>query len=150
MNELLILVLVVATAYFIWHKKTRASSKVVTQASLPGPGDFAYDIVGESNYQDALEQICGGKRRESAEHYVDAILYFENDNKHDPKAIRVDVQGRTVGYLPRQDARAYRAQILAMGRGELACQCKAKVVGGWHISKEDQGSFGVKLDLPLA
>lgn len=120
----------------------------IDQADLPGPGEYAYAIAGASKYQGALEMICGGKQHESAEYYTDATLHFENDNKYDPMAVRVDVEGHTVGYLQRSDASNYRRQVLAMGFGELSCRCKAKIVGGWYISEEDQGSFGVRLDLP--
>lgn len=149
MAELIIIGVVLAVISYVWlQKKQDSAGSATVQANLPGPGEYAYSIAGASNYQDALQKICGDKHHESTEHYTEAILHFENDNKYDPMAVRVAIEGRTVGYLRRSDARNYRRQVLAMGHGELTCRCKAKIVGGWYISEEDQGSFGVRLDLP--
>ncbi|WP_417251063.1 hypothetical protein [Castellaniella sp.] len=150
MEQLVMVVIVVVIAwYFLRRKAAPDVRQVVTQASIPGPGKYAYDVVGESHYQDALAEVCGGKKGESVDLDTDAALFFENDNKYDPQAVRVEIQGLKVGYLSRKDAPGYREQILAMGKGELACRCKAKIVGGWYISNDDQGDFGVRLDLPV-
>ena len=117
---------------------------------LPGSGTYEFDIVGESHYQQALEAICGGRTEESASHKTEALLYLEDPNPHDNMAVRVDIGGETVGYLSRSDARSYRKQLKQLGHEYLVCKCDAMVVGGWRRSRTDQGSFGVKLDLPVA
>ena len=148
---LVILVILVAVGYFV----VRANSKHEPGGSavvghLPGPGTYEFDIVGESHYQQALEAICGGRTEESASHKTEAVLHLEDSNPHDNMAVRVDVGGETVGYLSRSDARSYRKQLKQLGHERLVCKCDAMVVGGWQRSPTDQGSFGVKLDLPVA
>ena len=78
---------------------------------LPGPGTYSIDIVGESHYQEALEDICGGRSEESAQEYVEATLVLDDDNPYDDKAVRVDIEGETVGHLDRPTARAYRERL---------------------------------------
>ena len=123
--------------------------RVTVAASLPGPGTVEFDIVGESHYQDALEPICGGRTEEGAEHLTEAVLVLEDTNPYDKMAVRVDINGETVGYLSRSNARAYRAQLRKLGHPDITCKCKAMVVGGWERSGGERGSFGVKLDLPV-
>lgn len=108
---------------------------------LKGPGTYSQPVVGESHYQAALEAICGKRTNEGENKIVQATLVLEN-NPHDPQAVRIDIQGKTVGYLSRDDARVYRKQI-----GKNAT-CQAVIRGGWDRGKRGRGSYGVSLDLP--
>jgi hypothetical protein len=116
--------------------------------TLRGDGDYFTDVVGESHYQPWIERVVGGRTGESAEHYTDADLVLEDANPHDPKAVRVDVHGGTVGYLSREDARAYRRWVTATHGRPMGATCPAVIVGGWDRGGGDRGHFGVKLDLP--
>ena len=42
------------------------------ELDLPGPDMFAVEVVGESNYQDALESICAGRTEDGHEFDVRA------------------------------------------------------------------------------
>lgn len=107
---------------------------------VPGDGDF--NIVGESNYQDALELIVGGRTEESADHSCDAMLVPEPSNPYDHNAVRVTIDGHTIGYLARQHAIEYHRAI-----GARTTTCEAVVVGGWDRGDGDRGHFGAKLDI---
>jgi hypothetical protein len=65
------------------------------------------------------------------------------DNPADPMAVRIEVQGHTVGYLSRYQAVQFRK------RSQTAVDCGAKIVGGWDRGRGDTGHFGVELDLTL-
>src|SRR4030042_2459327 len=117
-------------------------------ANLPGPGTYSLDIVGESNYQSSLEKMCGGQTEEGHEKIVQATLIHEDDNPYDNKAIRVDIDGMTVGYLSRENAREYRKRLKKAGYPGITATCSAIIVGGWDRGGGDRGHFGVKLDLP--
>lgn len=117
-------------------------------ANLPGPGSYSLDVVGESKYQSALEKICGGRTAEGHKKIVQATLIHENDNPYDNKAIRVDIEGMTVGYLSRDNAREYRERLKEGGHPGITANCSAIIVGGWDRGAKDKGHFGVKLDLP--
>lgn len=117
-------------------------------ATLPGPGDFAIDVVGESRYQNALEIAAGGRTEDGCEKIVNAVLVLEDSNPHDPKAVHVLIGGRVCGYLSREDARAYRTQLKKAGHPRITASCKAVIVGGWDRGGGDRGHFGVRLDLP--
>lgn len=148
---LVILVVVLVVGYFVVRGKSKhEAGGAAVVGHLPGPGTYEFDIVGESHYQQVLEAICGGRTEDSASHKTEAVLYLEDSNPHDNMAVRVDIGGETVGYLSRSDARSYRKQLKHLGHECLVCKCDAMVVGGWRRSRTDQGSFGVKLDLPVA
>lgn len=115
-----------------------------------GPGTYDVDAVGESHYQKALEKICGGRTENGQRRKVEALLVPEDDNRHDPKAVRVSVQDWTVGYLDRKTARSFRGWVAEAGLAGMAIKCNALIVGGWDRGGGDRGHFGVKLDLPMA
>ena len=75
------------------------------RVDLSGSGKYSVDVVGESQYQEELEEICEGYTEDGHSKIVDAILVHENDNPYDNQAIRVDIDGMTVGYLSRENAR---------------------------------------------
>ncbi len=151
MSDFLLILAVGIVVYLLLRRRlARRRSVLQPQGYLPGPGTFEIDIVGESNYQSALEAICGGRTVESAQHTTEAVLYLEDSNPHDNQAVRVDIAGRTVGYLSRRTARAYRKQLKKLGQPRTVFKCDAMVVGGWDRSPTNQGHFGVVLDLPIA
>ena len=106
------------------------------------PEDFK--VVGTSHYQKALERLAGGRSSKSADVEVMAALLPEDDNPHDPKAVRVEIEGRAVGHLDRDSARAFRRLLLK--RGEQGILCPARIVGGWDKGGGDRGHFGVRLE----
>src|SRR4030095_3996548 len=115
------------------------------QAHLRGSGAFALPVVGESHYQETLEAICGPRSDEGEDRRLEAQLVLENDNPHDSMAVRVDIQGQTVGYLSREHARQYRRQRERAGYAS----CNARIRGGWDRGEGDQGHYGVFLDLSM-
>jgi hypothetical protein len=110
-------------------------------------GSYSLEVVGESNYQKALERICGGRSRDGAEKHVTATLVLEDSNPYDENAVRIDIAGSTVGYLSRHDAKSYRGRLKQMGEGSLTQECRALIRGGWDRGRNDRGNFGVRLDL---
>jgi hypothetical protein len=101
-------------------------------------------VAGESNYRDAIERVVG-RRAEGHKAIVNAALIAEPQNRYDPNAIAVRVDGHTFGYLPRADAIRYKPVMdWAREQGFVPC-VRADVKGGW---REDDGSwadFGIRL-----
>ncbi|MFN3582930.1 HIRAN domain-containing protein [Phenylobacterium sp.] len=120
---------------------------------IEGHGDFDQPVVGEAHYQAALDAICGGKCEEGHELEVVAELVPEPSNPHDANAVAVFIGGRKVGYLPRDIAYAWSEGLRNRGSAGRRYSCDAMIVGGWRRTKRsgqlDEGSYGVRLDLPL-
>ena len=77
-------------------------------------GSHDLEVVGESHYQDALWRVAGGRTTERVRVETQAMLVREPDNPYDANAIAVWIEGSTVGYLCRDDARAYRPGLLEL------------------------------------
>lgn len=104
------------------------------------------DIVGESHYQSALEVIAGGRNSVGTRRTnVTATLIRERDNEHDANAVRVDIAGQTVGYIPATDAVRFHAIIELLAQSDIRATCRAVLTGGWKRDEGDIGSIGVKL-----
>lgn len=134
---------------FSWLFAKPSPPQELRSAVIPPTGAFSLPIVGEASYQEALLFICGGKTTESANRICDAVLIFENTNPHDSNAIRVDIQGMTVGYLSREHAKQFRRQWKQEGLPEVPATCRAIIKGGWYRGPQDEGHFGVCLDIPV-
>lgn len=120
--------------------------------TLSGTGDFDLEVKGESHYQAALEAICGPRKEAGEERTVDAQLILDDRNPHDSQAVRVEIDGRLVGYLGRDAARAYRKALRDSGHPRAVATCKAQIRGGWRRTSgrgERLGSYGVWLDVPV-
>jgi hypothetical protein len=116
-----------------------------------GEGEYEFDVVGESYYQEALSRICGGKCEDGHELEVDATLVHEDENPFDDMAIAVMIEGEKVAHLGRDEARTFRRILADKGLTGRAVVVPAMIVGGWLRERRDgridEGSFGVKLDL---
>lgn len=115
---------------------------------IPGPGKFAFDIVGESNYQDALQTLVDEKKTRDEDLIFKASLLYESDNPYDNNAIKVEIQNQTVGYLNRENAKFYRQQMTELGYEGYVVTCAAKIVGGWRDPRGNKAHYGVRLDMP--
>ncbi|MFL5481122.1 MAG: HIRAN domain-containing protein [Gemmatimonadaceae bacterium] len=127
----------------IFHEPLEAQLKSdLSPVRVDGDGRFAMPVVGESFCEGAFLEICGPRRPEGYDVVVAAALVPENDNRADPKAVRVEVSGKKVGYLSRSMARRYRMRF-----ARRTVYCKARITGGWNRGGTDTGNFGVRLDL---
>jgi len=77
------------------------------------------------------------------------VLILEDDNPHDDKAVRVEIEGHAVGYLSRERAREYRKGLAGAGQPQTAGFCGAVIRGGWDRGGGDRGNYGVWLDIPI-
>jgi hypothetical protein len=132
------------------NPETQKEYKSVSVIYIPGPKNYSENIVGEAKYQNNLDYICGGKSYNGHEKYITAYLIQEDDNPYDDQAIRIEINGRIVGYLSRKEAGMYRNHLNKMGYSDSIIACDSVIVGGWKRNQKDEGHFGVKLDLPLS
>jgi hypothetical protein len=116
---------------------------------LAGDGGFALPVVGESHYRRNFDRVCGKTAEGANNMIVQAVLVCECDNPHDPDAVRIDVEGLPVGHLSRAMAKKYRARLAAVSLDERPRSCRAMVRGGWDRGGDDQGEYGIRLDLDL-
>jgi HIRAN domain len=85
------------------------------------------NVAGESHYQDALRRIAGaGDVRLDTE----AQLVGEPDNPHDPHAVRVEIDGEKVGYLPRALAQDWSPRLAELASRRRVGACEATILGG--------------------
>ena len=67
------------------------------EVAIEGPGAFAVNVVGVSQYQRVLEAAAEAG-------VIDAVLMREDDNAYDDQAVAVFIDGERAGYLSRADA----------------------------------------------
>lgn len=131
----------------LFGKKQEPAPEVSTIANCPDL--FEFEIVGESKYQKQLNKICGGRTEDGHWLEKNAYLVLEDENPHDKKAVRVDIDGHTVGYFDRRTARGFRKLVSASDSDDRRFCCPAVIVGGWDRGNGETGYFGVKLDLEI-
>lgn len=108
---------------------------------------YPMEVVGESNYQESLSAICGGHSRVGHDLETEALLVAEPSNPFDENATAVEIHGQKVGYLARAQAKRVSSQMQEAGISKAVCS--AKVIGGWRTNQHDEGSFGVRLAIPV-
>jgi hypothetical protein len=108
-------------------------------------GNGFVEVVGESKYQAAIEQVVEGAEAGDGLP-VEAALVLEPDNPYDPDAVAVQVCGMIVGYLSRQDAKAYGLFLRLLWRQDVVGTCRAFVTGGRKRGNK-RGVYGVTLRL---
>ncbi len=159
----LIIALVLFAFWRIWHGykqgpsfKTGHRSPKLTRQQNPLPenthhwapsGDFDFEIVGEANYQEAIQRLAGEHNQYGAATNCVATLVPEDDNPYDDKAVRVDISGLTVGYLCKEDARSFRRRLGAKKLSGQITTCDAVINGGGTRKSGERLHYGVQLDM---
>jgi len=107
--------------------------------------NYPFEIVGESHYQSNISRFAVKREGKGCFTEVEARIVRDLNNSHDKNACRVDINGLTVGYFPRNNAESW---VKLLGRLNMPnnseVNVKAVIVGGG--SKDH--SFGVRLDIP--
>lgn len=111
-------------------------------------GEFAVAVVGEAFRQGALARYAEahGIASSGADYLCEARLIPEQYNPHDEHAVAVCLGVEQVGYLSREDARAFRERLALHPFGGAETRCAAKVVTGPE-KRGGGGRFGVLLDI---
>jgi hypothetical protein len=90
-------------------------------------GDELVRVVGTSHYQDALLELSGRQGDEEIRLEKIAVFIPEPDNPHDPNAIAVQIDGRLVGYLSRDENRRWLDVVTGH---EIGCEAMIAGRGG--------------------
>lgn len=122
----------------IWFalKAKRAANETSINLT-PNKTSYAYDIVGEQAYQKNLKKIAGPKEEESKFVECYAKVSSEPFNQYDKNAVKVEINGLTVGYLSKSEAAKLAGRVINK-------TVPAVINGGWK-DDESTGSYGVKL-----
>jgi hypothetical protein len=121
----------------------------IEEIFIEGDGCFGLIVDDELNYQKHLKFLSRRWSKNGGNKELIAKLHYENLNPKDNKAIRVVVNGGTVGYLSFKDARLFRERLEKVDREGLIVSCHATITGGertWFFKK---ANLGVCLDLPI-
>lgn len=112
---------------------------------LNGDGYYSLPVVGESHYQSALIDIAGSHTESGRNIRCFAVLCREDNNPYDPEAVRVEIGGDTVGYIPREQTSAVRILFALHSQEPDSRFFVDAVIRGGRTGQH----YGVWLDLVL-
>ncbi len=132
-----------SAAFELFEAQERAALKAA--GFLVGESGWSVEVTGESHYQHALERLAGGRNEQGAHLEVVALLAREPSNRWDKNAIRVEVQGETVGYIGRAECEGVQPLLRKLDAQGRPAWVRATINGGW-VNTNSSGSFGIVLD----
>lgn len=108
-------------------------------------GSDQIEVVGESFYRPALQELVAIPPGPQGGHVYKAALVCDPSNPYDRNAVKVMIDGRHVGHLPRELAALVAEQVgsLAIANGEV--NCSAEIRGS-----DTEFGQGVVLSLDLS
>lgn len=111
---------------------------------IRGTTSFNFSVVGESHFQTELRYIRN-HMSVAYENDLEAHIVTEPDNPYDSNACAVYIDALKVGYLPKNAAKEFVAQMREKGVfGEACFEIRAKLTGGFGV----RPNIGVLLNLP--
>lgn len=105
------------------------------------------EVVGESNYQNNIKKLIIKHDNTGINQECIATLIPESDNKYDKNAVRIDVDGLTVGYLSRNDAILFRELLKTNNLENQVTTCNATINGGFAMNNNKKASYGIFLKI---
>lgn len=112
------------------------SSRYLPVARLKTAPDTPLVLVQGTGHQSVLRSLCGTRDTKTASFEGMACVLFEPCSPMEIPQIRVEVQGRTIGFLTREDAMHYRFKMDKEGWGESSMGIPIRIGGG---SLKDDG-----------
>lgn len=107
------------------------------------------DVVGESNYADAIRALLPRVTEAGSETTVTVWLVHNPANPYDSNAVEVRGACGLMGYLSREDAARYALVLDGLQRRGLVAATTARVWGRVDHERGSDGFFGsVRVDLP--
>lgn len=122
------------------HQEGQRTVAVVSVAAAISREEMV-PIVGESHYQPAIRLACGWKESEDVMFECFAELVPEPDNPHDSNAVRVDIDGQCVGYLPRGRAAEMGPAIAEGIETQGTGMCRAVIRGAQEWAYRESWSL---------
>lgn len=110
------------------------------EVMLEGTGEV--DVVGESDHQDEILELTGGRRRYGG---VDVEAVASLHPRFE--GVEVRIHDQPVGYMAPADAARFTVVIEDSIAEEGRATCRARIRGGWDRGGDDVGLFGVILYL---
>jgi hypothetical protein len=126
------------------------SNIVKFQSSYLEP--YPLQVQGESFYKKNIEGVSNYMGDDEGVNVDDLIgqLVLDDANIYDTgNAVRVEIDGKIVGYLAKPVAKLYRQKLAELGIPKVIGQCYASIRGGFIKKDGEQADFGVRLDLDL-
>ena len=94
-----------------------------------GGGFYDYELHGEDHHVAEISAIVGGPYDGAIYFRTNVLVAPEPANAYDPNAVAIYLGGKIVGYVPKDDASAFGAEMAAI-LGPGAAQCRAEVSTG--------------------
>jgi hypothetical protein len=114
----------------------------------PTRESFDFELVGAEYYQAELQHLADNHRGEQLDGMpLTAMLIPEDENRSDNTAVRVDVDGLTVGYLSLVDSKGYHRRMAELKQKVRPTACAALLVVSPSQNSEAGTQFSVKLDI---
>lgn len=105
-------------------------------------------VVGVSHYQDAIRSVVGPPRPGGYDRLINARLVCDVGNKFDSNAVRVELDGRHVGFVPKDAASKISATVASIEQSlGQSPEVKARVIGGWSSRNGSLGLYGINLGI---
>lgn len=109
----------------------------------PALNRFGHTVAGEC-YRDAINRLM--PESSAGNTAWKAYLIPEHDNPYDSKAVRIDINRRTVARLSLEESRSFRHRLAENGLTDQITACNATIVSG-----ENNARYTIHLDIePLA
>lgn len=103
------------------------------------------EVHGESHHQEALALVANLAGGDVLRRAVVAVLVPDPRNEYDRNAVRVEVFGRLVGYVPRDEAPPVSRMLLALQKEGIGVAGEAQIIGGGRGHSGQWLNFGISL-----
>lgn len=116
------------------------------------PYKYWQEVVGESHYYAGIQDIVSRySPAETGELHLHAHLAPERWNQADPNAVRVEIDGSTVGYIPEDEAESLAATLGPIHQaGAQVLEAPARLWWRWNAGAAYGSDYiaSVSIDLP--
>ena len=143
--------LVIIAALFAYNDRPRRRNRSTgPTVRLHGSGAYGIAVLGVSSYRSVLERAYGDDAGKWNGKKVQAVLVPEDARRRANKTMRVELDGRTVGFLAGSPAKDCYRRIRQSRYPQARIVCNAVIMAQPRPGTGGYTGFEVRLDLPPA
>lgn len=142
-------IIIAVAGLWLLYSTDGGQTTPATLVKLVGNGFVLTEVTHCADYQQSFEQIFELRSTHQVKTAPRAHLTLENDLRGDNQAVRVSIDGFTVGYLAAPIARDFRREVARSGHARThTFECAAVIRRGWIRGYVDSAHHIAFVDLP--
>ena len=116
---------------------------------IKGKGNYDFEVLHEEEHLKNIQLVCNDFVKPGQFKDEIAIITSEGNHYLYDNTIRVDIAGKTVGYLNQDDTKLFTKRLNKNDKHNYIMSCNARIFINKNKGMFKKATYAIRLDLPI-